>query len=408
MRTRIAIIAAAALAMTGVLLTCTANGGSIYATIEKEVKIPVSTLNQTITVQDIVKVAAATNPYFVAAGAIYNGSVPDSNNNVGWPTVGQSPVPIRAPLDASLNPAISQAMAASPFLDNAVYASFFSSDGSAIGLYKSFVGNPYSFRPSDGATQISGPSSGDATLMGKQVVFLAATPTNGPIPAFLFAVAATLSVSGTSYELDYSLDGATWAPVKSGASGTLSGLTPSITGVALFNSVYYVTSGGTLYTGSDPRAAPGFTATTLPNEKGSELLRGVTADGTNILIPGKQGTVYVSSNGTTWTLFTTADLLNGTVVGFLTVSQAVSANGPVYLVGTDGNGFYYLNVGASNGTIGAGLSRFSDVTVTGLYAGAVHRILVDGPLVFMGALATGLWRSSFDVLTGQAGTWIHE
>jgi hypothetical protein len=403
MRTRIAIVAAAALAMTGALLTCTANGGSIYATIEKETKIPVSTLNQTITVQDIVQVGPPANPlpYFVAAGAIYNGSVPDGSNNVGWPVVGQAPVAIHAPLDNSLNPAISQAMVASPFGDNTLYASFFSSDGSVMGVYWSNTAtNPYSFRPSDGAIQRSGPALG-GPLMGKEVVLLAATPANAApvLPPLLFAVAATVSASGTSFELDYSQDGITWTAVPA-----MVGLPSAITGVTLFNNAYYATAGGTLYTGANAAALA--VAAQQPPVLGSELLRGATSDANFLIVPGKQGAVYVMNTSSAWTSYTTSDQVNSLVVGFLTVSQAIASN--LYLVGSDGNGFYYLNVGAA-GTFVNGLTRFSDVTVTGLYAGAIRRVLIDpaqANLVFLGAAGTGLWRSSF--ATGQAGTWIHE
>ena len=84
--------------------------------------------------------------------------------------------------------------------------------------------------------------------------------------------------------------------------------------------------------------------------------------------------------------------------------------GIIFLVGADGAGFYTLNV--TNGN----LERFSDVTVTGLYTGAVRRILVDPSpaqnyTVFMGTAGTGLWRANFDPATGEvspSSTWIHE
>ncbi len=78
----------------------------------------------------------------------------------------------------------------------------------------------------------------------------------------------------------------------------------------------------------------------------------------------------------------------------------------IYLVGADGLGFYTLNV--TNNI----LTKFSDVTVTGLYAGAVRRMLVDqtqNNTVFMGTAGTGLWRATFDPATGAVNsTWIHE
>jgi hypothetical protein len=117
--------------------------------------------------------------------------------------------------------------------------------------------------------------------------------------------------------------------------------------------------------------------------------------------------VYYSTNGTAWSKASTTEQVAGNTVGFLTVSTRVGTSGPVFLVGADGGGFYTLN--AVSGT----LSRFSDVTVTGLYAGAVRRILVDltnNPnTVFFGTAGTGLWRATFDPAGGTVVSgWIHE
>jgi hypothetical protein len=47
--------------------------------------------------------------------------------------------------------------------------------------------------------------------------------------------------------------------------------------------------------------------------------------------------------------------------------------------------------------------------VTGLYAGAVRKILVNGSTVLMGTAGTGLWRATFDPALGEVNsTWIHE
>jgi hypothetical protein len=138
-----------------------------------------------------------------------------------------------------------------------------------------------------------------------------------------------------------------------------------------------------------------------------EELRGVTVDGSYIFIPSSNGAVYYY-NGTTWARATTTDEVNGRLVGFLTVSTHVdtAGSGVIYLVGADGLGFYTLNV--TNNI----LTKFSDVTVTGLYAGAVRRMLVDqtqNNTVFMGTAGTGLWRATFDPATGAVNsTWIHE
>ena len=379
----------AALALIAALYACTANGGSIYATIETEKKINVSTLDQYLTIIDLANVPAAPLPYFVAAGAVYNGTVADASNNIGWPTFGGTPGVVAPPVSGALCAALTYFNATLP-ANTGLYGGFFTSDGSVVGLYRSAAASP-SF------------STAIAAMAGKQIALLAADP-NDPAK-YLFASVANLGsgTTGFTYELDYSADG-----FASTTSVALTGQ-PKITGVAYFpvNSTYYVTSGSVLYAGLTPGS---LSPTSIPNN--GEQLQGATVDPVSnyILIPSNNGAVYYSQNGTAWARASTSDQINGYTVSLLNVSAQVGNNGPgpVYLVGADGLGFYTLNV--QNNT----LSRFSDVTVTGLYAGAVRRILVDpihNNLVFMGTAGTGLWRANFDPATGlvaPGSSWIHE
>ncbi|HYW82076.1 MAG TPA: hypothetical protein VFB30_02400, partial [Spirochaetia bacterium] len=70
MKTRSAIRLIVMLALGALFFSCTAQGGSIYAIIETAQKTYVSTLDQTLTVIDIVNMGG-TYPYLVAAGAVY-------------------------------------------------------------------------------------------------------------------------------------------------------------------------------------------------------------------------------------------------------------------------------------------------------------------------------------------------
>jgi len=420
MRTRIAIFAAAALAMTGILLTCTPAGGSIYMTIENEKQTPASGLNQFLTVLDIVNIPGSVPlPYFVAAGAVFNGKQLDqATNQIGWPVENQAPVPVAPPASGAL----CQSLALSPnyAVDHSLLGGFFSSDGSIMGLYSTTTTGSGT---SGTWNQVTG--GGAVSLSGKQIVLMQVANGN------LFVVAASAGASNYTYELDYSADptSASWSQVSG-----MTGLAAPVTGVAFSGSSYFITvawtSGSTASLKTTPDLVTLTDATASMGMLGADDLRGVTADpspGTNVLIPSKLGTVYYSTNsGAGWNHYTTGDqATNGNtgVVGFLTVSQQVGSSGPVYLVGSDGNSFYYLNLGGT-GTFASGLSRFSDVTQTGLYAGAVRRILVDygsgrGNLVFFGMASSGpsyvagpsegLWRSSFDPTTGAlSGTWVHD
>lgn len=392
MKPRSAFLLIITLALIGALSACTADGGSIYATIETEQKINVSTLSQTITVLDLVNTFSAPFRYLVAAGAVYKGRVPNTDNEIGWPKVGADPIAVSPPAEGALCLALT-------YFDNGVpaqtgvYGAFFTSDGSTMGLYKSVGALSYSFAVADGATAIA-----DPLVAGKQICLLQVANNT------LFAVVATpAGTSGFTFELDYSTDGSNFFATN------LKNLTNPITGVGFFGGNYYVTSGPKLYSdsGAGLNSLTGSsTIGSFPISSGDEL-RGVTVDDTAnyILIPSGNGAVYYYDGVTSWARARTGDNLNGRQVGFLTVSTRAGNVGlgkDIFLVGADGAGYYTLNTGNGN------LSRFSDVTVTGLYAGAVRRILVDGSTVFMGAAGTGLWRATFDPAGEVNSTWIHE
>jgi hypothetical protein len=390
MKTRLVLPAIVALALVAVLFSCTADGGSIYATIEHEQKINISTLEQLLTILDIVKTPDGQFPYLVAAGAVYRGTAPDVKNEIGWPTQGKDPIAVSPPASGALCQALAN------FSGN-IYGAFFA-DGPGMGLYKSVPGPNFSFRVADGATAV-----GDPLVAGKQITLLQVAGGR------LFAVVATngSGSTGFTYDLVSSPDGTNFAATN------LTGLTEQITGIGFLgapSNTYYVTSGTTLYTGAALGSLTGSsTIGTFPIKSDDEL-RGVTVDAVAgyILIPSKNGDVYYSAQNpaVAWFKGGTTDALNGRQVGFLTVSARVGNNGPgvdFFLIGADGAGYYTLDVANNR------VDRFSDVTVTGLYTGAVRKMLVDGSTVFMGTAGTGLWRATFDPALGQVNsTWIHE
>jgi len=378
MKPRSAFLLIITLALIGALSACTADGGSIYATIETEQKINVSTLSQTITVLDLVNTFSTPFRYLVAAGAVYKGRVPNTDNEIGWPTPKKDPVAVSPPAKGALCLALTK-------FGSDFYGAFFTSDGSTMGLYKSVGAPGYSFAVAPIA---------DPLVAGKQICLLQVANNT------LFAVVATSDgTSGFTFELVYSTDGSSFTATN------LTNVKDLITGVGFFAGNYYITAGSTLYSDSGAGLNSLAPITAFSIDSGDEL-RGITVDDVAgyILIPSSNGDVYWSTNGTAWPKAGTSDEINGHQVAFLTVSTRVGvpASGDVFLVGADGAGYYTLNTG--NGD----LSRFSDVTVTGLYAGAVRRILVDGSTVFMGAAGTGLWRATFDPAGEVNSTWIHE
>ena len=118
-RLLIAAIGAAAFA------SCTQNGSLIYLNIQKVTKTNTSSsIPLDITVSEIVGIGAGgTAPYYVAAGKIYNGTVP-SPGSTNWNAIG---VPQANGKDMLCN--------ALAWDGINLWGGFFSSDGSTFGLY---------------------------------------------------------------------------------------------------------------------------------------------------------------------------------------------------------------------------------------------------------------------------------
>jgi hypothetical protein len=376
MKTRSALFLTATLALACALSACTPNGGSIYATIETEQKVVDSTLPKTITVCDLVNNSTApTYPYYVAAGAIYKGTRPNADNKMGWPSTGNSAKPVTPPVsDALCNTLV--------LFNSELWGGFFST-GSILGLYSSTT------------LAFSGPAVSDTVVKGKQVISLQATD-NGS-PGQLFVCTGTVSGSKYVYQLSY-FDAVTWSPLLTDLPDPVNGVVWDPVGAQ-----YLMVSGSKVYSGTnaDP---PVFTTTTLPGVSldSSDELRGIFVDGANIFIPTRDNGVYLTTGGA-WSQIP-ADDVNGNTVGYLAVAGPVDGAGNKYLVGSDGYGYYTLDISTMK------LTRFDDNTIL-LYSSAVRRILVDGTTVLMGTAGNGLWSAIFNPATGdlKADTaWVHE
>ena len=374
-------------ALTAVLLlaSCTPNGGAIYYTIENEQKVATSTLPKEITVADLVAVVpgpgAAT--YMVASGAIWKGLLAAAGEVVDWG--GTPPVPVTPPVNPGGQALCNALVVFKGTMPNPRLFGGFFTTGATLGLSMSDDAPGLSWT-SGTAGQVS-----DLNVKGKQVTLLQVANNN------LFATVATLSGSSYVYEMYFSADGTTWMPFLTGRPSTDERL--PISGVAWDLTNYWVVSGTKVYSGA---SAP---LSTTPLSLGAYTIDaaddfpGIFANGANVFIPSKLGSVYLF-NGTTWTKISAAQVSSATV-GFLAVGGPVDG-GDKYLAGSAGFGYYTLSVS------GASLSRFSDNTIA-LYSAAVRRIMVDGTTVFLGTSGAGLWRSTFTASGApNASGWIHE
>jgi hypothetical protein len=365
------------MASVALLWSCTQDGGTIYKTIESEKKVTDSTLPKTLTVHEMLTTGIG-NPYFVAAGAIYNGTVLDAAGKIGWPTTDKTAVAVDAPVSGALCNALAY--------DGAELWGGFFTPGANLGLYRS---TSRSF--------LSVAAVQDIAIKDKQVTMLQFV--NGK----LFVGAATVPVGGTAYvyELDY-YNGTTWSPAP-----LISGLAKPINGVAWDGSSYLMVAGSALYTGTSadpPVFDAGTSALSSLTVSASDELRGVFAQTapSRVIIASKLG-LYVRDAGT-WSQ-AAPDPISGVTVPFLTAAGPSDAGGNIYLAGSDGYGYYYLDWSATPKT----LTRFDTSTIS-LYNAAVRRILVDGTTVFMGTSGAGLWRGTFDS-SGKlpaANAWVHE
>ena len=400
-RLLIASIGAAAFA------SCTANGNLIYLNIQKTTKTTTGTIPVDITVSEMLAAGAGgTPPYYVAAGKIYEGTVL-SQGNTNW---GAISVPSANGQDMLCN--------ALGFDGTNLWGGFFSQDGSSVGLFHATPGG--TFVPAAGF-----PGA------GKQITYVAAFPITGTV----FAVAATMSTSGSfTYQLFFN-NGTSWSPLPATLGG-VSTVSQPITGIGFDGTNYYATSGNVLYWGTT-----GTTFNVLfASGNSNDIFRGVFIDPTFnnsgsaallILVPSSNQTV--SSTGVGGIYYSIGALPSQTSFLEIATNANTSFNtgflcaaGPIdgasthytYLVGADsgyGAGFGFFSLNFSN-PASPSLSRYSGISYS-LYASAVNRILVDSSaaansanIVAMGTINNGLWVTYPVDTTGSfsSNTWTQE
>jgi hypothetical protein len=148
-----------------------------------------------------------------------------------------------------------------------------------------------------------------------------------------------------------------------------------------------------------------------------------SGNGRTFLATAADGVYFTPNSGLTW-YNSAPDRYGGVAVSYLCVAGPVdspSDGGDVYVVGSDGYGYYTTGHVASNPS--GGMTRYGDSTIL-LYSASIAHIAVDQyalPLysnVLMGTnnnssifqQGGGLWRGVFDttgnLMSGQS--WIHE
>ena len=308
--------------------------------------------------------------YYIAAGGIFQGTLtsgvmswnPNNNNLTVYP----------------YNPPSGALCNALATFNGATWGGFYPADGLTIlGLEK--ADPQFSFASSTPVVDTNG------NITGKQISLLSAPNGN----AVLFAVCVELNYSVGLY---YSTNGTAWSPCTG-----LQGITSyPISGVAWDGTQYWAVSGTTVY--RSPAGNPASFSAIATQPVGSSDIRGITvgqgAEAGWLFLPTRIGGIWYSSNGGASWANIAAPIVSSVTVGLLTVSGPVDSAGNIYLVGSDGYGYYTLNL-----TLPA-LTRMSMSTIA-LYAESIRKIFVDAGFVLMGTNGHGVWSASFDPATGD-------
>jgi hypothetical protein len=366
MKARIAIFM---LATVLLLWACTAGGGSIYYTLENEVKTTDNTLKNTIPIHDVA--LHGDGSYYATGGRIWRGT--PTAGTVTWDTT----TPITPPSDGALCTALVEF----PQPAGELYGGFITQSGN-LGLYKANGASPAA--ATSFATQIM-----DLLVAGRQVVLLAV------VNAGTNLIVCTASTGDPFvYDLLVSTDGTNYASLLAATT------TSPFTGVTHTTTKYWAVSGIKLYSGLagalDAVAAPTGAAA-------DEVLTSVFSDnGTRLFVTSNLGFVYYSADeGATWAKNATAEKVGDATVKFLSVAGASGAGS--MLVASDGYGYYVLTVAAP-----PTLARFAGSTI-GLYSASVRKFLIDGSRLFACTTSKGLWRNeSFTAADCTVGSWIQE
>jgi hypothetical protein len=383
MNTRPVRLSLLAVLLAVLLPACTPNGGDIYYILENEQKQPPSNLGSTITGADVARLGSS---YYAAAGTIFQG-VLETNGTVTWVTDGKT-----TPLAPPVSGALCNALAA--FQGN-LYGGFLTTS-SNLGLYKASGADFTSAGAHITDAGVSGSQQQITRLIvaGGQLLIIVATPAVDPTTKtqpFTYSLVAT--ADGVSFTVlmtnipvsinDASFDGTTYYAVTSN-DATVSPNVPPV-----------------LYKGTLSGLQPD---SNFPTLAATDSLQGVYCDGGAVYVSSKASGIYVLRTGT-WTPIA-PDTQSGNTVSYFGISGPVAGpSGPLYLIGSDGYGYYSLS--KNDNTI----ARSADTTMItlALYTASIKKLVVDGTLspanVFACTVNGGLWKGVVDS-TNPSGVFV--
>ncbi|MGO9309267.1 MAG: hypothetical protein ACLQDL_09625 [Spirochaetia bacterium] len=375
------------------LTSCT---DAIFATIETATKTTTNTLSLTLTIYDIA--VPLPGYYSVAAGGVFNGVLAGLDpGTVSWtPNINNSSRPFNPPGTAC------NAMTFFP-VTGFLYGGFVTTSGSAS-FWRS--NGTYSFGPGQG-TQITLPAPSE------QVTFLRS------VNNVLFMGGATPTSTGFVFELDSSPDGVTWTRQITGLAYPITGVGYDGANYWAVSSPYAVPTSGINYSAILYKGPLGFLVQIAsPVPPGDQINDLYTDPANNIFLTTRQNGVYYYT-GASWNSIGPDHQNGNTPVSYLCVAGPVGSDGiapqDIYLVGSDGFGYYTMSTGGNS------LSRYGNTTII-LYTSSISRIAYDNStgngIVLMGTnnssstfqTGGGLWRATFDttgnIASGQS--WIQE
>ncbi len=353
-----------AVALVSILAAaCTPGGGSIYYTLENEVKLDDATLPNDITVFDIVNTGT---DYYAAAGRIWKAPVVAANFQVA---------------NVVAQPHADDLCTALAFFGGELYGGFVNSSGNR-GLYGTT------------ALAFSTTPVADADVLGAQVVLLKVEDGQ------LVVVTARPSGSDFEYTVYTSADGASYTEFPGLSARAAADKLVPINDVIWSNSLsaWFMTEGKTLYT---DLASPGtLQASTMNGTPVTEVLTGLYDDGTTVYLASREGAVYwwdpAAIPSATWKRIA-APTASGAHPPLTRFAGPVGTG--ILLLGSDGYGYYRIDTtDLAAGT--AAITRFPTTTID-LHTASVTKLTLDTTpdpdVIFAGTAMGGLWRGTVAV-----------
>jgi hypothetical protein len=348
--------------LTVLAVACTPGGGSIYFTLENEVKVDDATLPNEITVFDV---ANTGTDYYAAAGRIWTAPVTAANFQVA---------------DVVTPPHADDLCTALAFFSGELYGGFINGSGNR-GLYATtalaFTTTPVA------DTDIAGAQIALLKEENSLLVAVAARPSGLAFEHFVYT-----SPDGAAYtELEFN-----GLPNPRASGEELKPINDVIYAGAPFASPsWFATEGTNLYSGGGPLSRVATTGITAGEE-----LRGLFQLGSRLFLSSKAGAVYYSDDGVAWTRIE-APKISGAHPPLTRFAGPVGAG--ILLLGSDGYGYYRIDsTDLAAGT--ASITRFPTTTID-LYSASVTKFTLDttpDPDVMFAATAMGgLWRGTVAV-----------